>query len=137
MANHEKIFVLLIDDDPDIRKYLGMSLSYYKMEIATAGDGKMALALLLGDNPIKPDVIICDIDMPNMDGMEFLDKAIPNGIYVPIIISSAGDTYVYGGEAGIIKRGAAAYVPKPVKTDRMVETINDIVLGFAGLREAA
>lgn len=63
--------VLLIDDDPGIRKLLGRELARRKLDIQTAATGKEGLALL---DRLDFQVVVCDVRMPDLDGLEVLRK---------------------------------------------------------------
>src|SRR5207245_1513373 len=63
--------LLIVDDEPSFRELFSMHLSDLGGEIATAGDGEEALAKVAGD---RPDVVITDLAMPKMDGIELLKR---------------------------------------------------------------
>ena len=106
--------VLVVDDSALIHQMFKMALSRYKCAIISAKNGKAALDLL----PQHPDLdlILLDINMPIMGGLEFLRniKGIESHAHIPIIIQSTE------GKEEDTKRGmelgAAAYVTKPIQT---------------------
>jgi two-component system chemotaxis response regulator CheY len=120
--------VLVVDDSAAIRKILQRVLRQTGMAIGTvheAGDGQEALDLLKGGHKI--DLVLTDINMPRMDGLQLLSamKASPqwNGIPVMMITTEGGETKV--GEA--VRLGAAGYVRKPFTADQIKEKLAGIV----------
>ena len=119
--------VLVVDDSAAIRKILQRVLRQTGMAIGTvheAGDGQEALDLLRAH---KIDLVLTDINMPKMDGLQLLGaiKASPqwNGIPVMMITTEGGETKV--GEA--VRLGAAGYVRKPFTADQIKEKLAGIV----------
>jgi two-component system chemotaxis response regulator CheY len=119
--------VLVVDDSAAIRKILNRVLRQTGMAIGTvheAGDGQEALDLLRAH---KIDLVLTDINMPKMDGLQLLGamKASPqwNGIPVMMITTEGGETKV--GEA--VRLGAAGYVRKPFTADQIKEKLAEIV----------
>jgi two-component system chemotaxis response regulator CheY len=119
--------VLVVDDSAAIRKILQRVLRQTGMAIGTvheAGDGQEALELLKGH---KIDLVLTDINMPKMDGLQLLSamKVSPqwNSIPVMMITTEGGETKV--GEA--VRLGAAGYVRKPFTADQIKEKLAGIV----------
>ena len=119
--------VLVVDDSAAIRKILQRVLRQTGMAIGTiheAGDGQEALEILKAH---KIDLVLTDINMPKMDGLQFLGamKASPqwNGIPVMMITTEGGETKV--SEA--VRLGAAGYVRKPFTADQIKEKLAGIV----------
>ena len=73
--------VLVIDDQQSVRKSFREVLEYEAFHVMEAEDGQKGLDIL-ASNPV--DVVLCDIKMPKMDGMEFLDLALAGGFEMPI-----------------------------------------------------
>ncbi len=118
---------MVVDDSAAIRKILNRVLRQTGMAIGTvheAGDGQEALDLLRAH---KIDLVLTDINMPKMDGLQLLGamKASPqwNGIPVMMITTEGGETKV--GEA--VRLGAAGYVRKPFTADQIKEKLAGIV----------
>ena len=109
--------VLVVDDEPPIRKLLRMGLSSQFYEILDAPSGKAALELL-GN---KPDLIILDLGLPDMDGLDLLRKMRQQNEGVPIVVlSSRGDE---AGKVQALDLGADDYVTKPFGMDELLARI--------------
>jgi two-component system, OmpR family, KDP operon response regulator KdpE len=101
------IRVLVIDDEPPIRKLLRMGLSTQGYEILEAANGKMALDLLSQ----KPALIVLDLGLPDIQGLELLRMIRGSNESVPIVVlSSRGDE---AGKVQALDLGADDYVTKP------------------------
>lgn len=109
-----QIKVLIIDDEPPIRKLLRMGLATANYQVVDAANGKTALAQL----EERPDLIILDLGLPDIDGHELLRAIRLRNESVPIVVlSSRGD------EAGKVKAldlGADDYVTKPFGMDELL-----------------
>jgi two-component system chemotaxis response regulator CheY len=119
--------VLVVDDSAAIRKILQRVLRQTGMAIRTiheAGDGQEALEVM---NAHKVDLVLTDINMPKMDGLQFLAsvKASAQWRQVPVVMitTEGGETKV--GEA--VKLGAAGYVRKPFTADQIKEKLAGIL----------
>lgn len=112
--------VLIIDDERAIRNSLGEILGDEGYEVDTAEDGAAGLQMAQKD---KYDVIFCDIKMPKMDGMEFLDKVVEEGIESAVVmISGHGDIET---AVECIKKGAFDFIQKPLDLNRILITIKN------------
>ena len=100
--------ILIIDDEKAIRKTLSEILSYEGYKIEEAGDGEEGLKKF---KEREYDVILCDIKMPKIDGIEFLEKAKEHNTDIPIIMISGHGTIETAVEA--VKKGAYDYISKP------------------------
>jgi two-component system, NtrC family, nitrogen regulation response regulator NtrX len=112
--------ILIIDDEKAIRKTLGEILSYEGYKLDEAGDGEEGLKKF---KEKEYDVILCDIKMPKMDGIEFLEKAKEINPDVPIIMISGHGTIDTAVEA--VKKGAYDFVSKPPDLNRLLITIRN------------
>ncbi len=111
--------ILVIDDEKSIRNTLREILEYEKYKVDDAIDGIEGLELI---NKNEYDVILCDIKMPQMDGIEVLENILKSHDTPVIMISGHGniDTAV---EA--IKKGAFDYISKPLDLNRLLITIRN------------
>ena len=106
--------VLVVDDEPPIRKLLRMGLSTQGYEILEASNGKMSLELL----EQKPDLVILDLGLPDMQGLELLRMMRSRNEAVPIVVlSSRGDEV---GKVQALDLGADDYITKPFGMDELL-----------------
>jgi len=112
--------ILIIDDEKAIRKTLSEILSYEGYKIDEAGDGEEGLKKF-GDKTY--DVVLCDIKMPKLDGIEFLEKAREINSDVPIIMISGHGNIETAVEA--VKKGAFDYISKPPDLNRLLITLRN------------
>jgi two-component system KDP operon response regulator KdpE len=106
--------VLVIDDEPPIRKLLRMGLSTQGYEILEAGNGKASLQLLAQ----KPDLVILDLGLPDMQGIDLLRMIRARDEKVSIVVlSSRGDE---AGKVQVLDLGADDYVTKPFGMDELL-----------------
>jgi two-component system, OmpR family, KDP operon response regulator KdpE len=107
--------VLVIDDEPPIRKLLRMGLSAHGYEILEAPNGRISLELL---EQKKPDLVILDLGLPDMQGLELLRMIRARNEDVPIVVlSSRGDE---AGKVQALDLGADDYVTKPFGMDELL-----------------
>jgi len=108
------IKVLVIDDEPPIRKLLRMGLGTQDYDILEASNGKTALALL----DQGPALIILDLGLPDIDGLELLRTIRSRNEGVPIVVlSSRGDE---AGKVQALDLGADDYITKPFGMDELL-----------------
>jgi two-component system KDP operon response regulator KdpE len=106
--------ILVVDDEPPIRKLLRMGLSTQGYEILEAPNGKTALELLSQ----KPDLVILDLGLPDIQGLELLRMMRARSESVPIVVlSSRGDE---AGKVEALDLGADDYVTKPFGMDELL-----------------
>jgi two-component system, OmpR family, KDP operon response regulator KdpE len=107
--------VLVIDDEPPIRKLLRMGLSAHGYEILEAPNGRISLELL---EQKKPDLVILDLGLPDMQGLELLRMIRARNEGVPIVVlSSRGDE---ASKVQALDLGADDYVTKPFGMDELL-----------------
>jgi two-component system, NtrC family, nitrogen regulation response regulator NtrX len=112
--------ILIIDDEKAIRKTLSEILSYEGYKLEEAGDGEEGLKKIKEKDY---DVVLCDIKMPKIDGIEFLEKAKELNPDIPIIMISGHGTIETAVEA--VKKGAYDYISKPPDLNRLLITIRN------------
>ena len=112
--------ILIVDDEKAIRETLKEILEFEKYDVLEASNGEEALSSLK-DQVI--DLVLCDIKMPKMDGMELLDAVIKEGISVPFIMISAHGTIETAVEA--TKKGAYDFIQKPPDLNRLLITVRN------------
>jgi two-component system response regulator AtoC len=114
--------VLAVDDDESNREQLSMLLEALGFQVETQASGPAALARMCKDCP--PDVIILDVLMPQMDGVETLRRYKAGGGKRPVIMCSALDDSETVVRA--MRAGAADYVTKPFNADELKEMIERV-----------
>ncbi|MEQ9300609.1 MAG: sigma-54 dependent transcriptional regulator [Cyclobacteriaceae bacterium] len=112
--------VLIIDDEKSIRQTLREILEYEKYQVEEAENGEMGLEMVLANNY---DLVLCDIKMPKMDGIEVLEKVKLQGLESPFIMISAHGTIETAVEA--TKKGAFDFIQKPPDLNRLLLTIRN------------
>ena len=116
-----KTRILVIDDDAAIRDSLRMTLEYNGYEFVGAATGPEGLALAERE---AADLVLLDIKMPGMDGMDVLTRLRSMDETVPVVMISGHGTTTTAVEA--IKRGATDFLDKPFEsTDRLLVTIGN------------
>ena len=112
--------ILIIDDEKAIRRTLAEILSYEGYKIEEATDGEDGLRKF-GSTTF--DVVLCDIKMPKMDGLEFLERAKEINPDVPIVVISGHGNIETAVEA--VKKGAFDYISKPPDLNRLLITLRN------------
>lgn len=118
--------ILVVDDDASIRQLLRLHLSSAGYAVLLAEDAIAAGYLVLRQ---APDLIIADVNMPHMDGFEFVaalksDKTLP---YIPVIFLTSVEDGDHRGK----ELGAVGYLTKPVRADRLLAMVAQHVSGGA------
>lgn len=111
--------ILVIDDERSIRNTLREILEYEGYQMDDAPDGPTALQMATTE---KYDVILCDIKMPQMDGIEVLEKLIANYDTPVVMISGHGNIET---AVDAIKKGAYDFISKPLDLNRLLITIRN------------
>ena len=116
--------VLVVDDDPVIQKLLKVNFEMEGYDVITAGDGAEGLAAARSEGP---DVVILDIMMPKMNGLEVLTalKQDKNTESIPVILLSA-KAQSSDVQAGL-DRGADAYVTKPFDPLELLDRVSEFI----------
>jgi len=112
--------ILIIDDEKSIRKTLREILEYEKYLVDEASDGLEGVAMIQKE---KYDIVLCDIKMPKMDGIEALDKIMQLSSDTPIVMISGHGNIETAVEA--VKKGAFDFIAKPLDLNRLLVTIRN------------
>ena len=112
--------ILIIDDERAIRNVLKEILSNEGFTVEEASDGEEGLKKFT-TGPY--DVVLCDIKMPKLDGIEFLQKVIESNSEVPVIMISGHGNIETAVDA--VKKGAFDYISKPPDLNRLLITIRN------------
>jgi two-component system OmpR family response regulator len=119
---HMSQLIMIIDDEAGVRELLGDALKLAGFETVTAADAMIAQTLL---RTTKPDILVVDINMPLMDGFEFIERIRSNGDNTPALMLSAR-----GDRADVTRGltlGADDYVTKPFGLEELVLRIKAIL----------
>jgi CheY-like chemotaxis protein len=113
--------VLMVEDDPDIRRMFNLFLQDAGFVVKEAADGLEAIAMLQLESF---DAIILDLSMPRIDGMSALDtfQLMPHGVGIPIIAVTALDDPTVRQRA--LDAGAVEFLRKPLSPQRIVDVLN-------------
>jgi CheY-like chemotaxis protein len=121
--DHGRRNVLLVDDDPLILEILRTILDLEEFEVTTVADGRQALASVAAS---PPDVVVCDVMMPEVDGFEVCRtlKSQPTTADLPVILLTARDR-PEDRQAGE-DAGCDAYLTKPFSPLQLIDVIRDV-----------
>jgi serine/threonine protein kinase len=114
--------ILLVEDDRVVRQLFVAHLERRMFEVVTASDGIEAF-IQLGKR--KFDLVISDIQMPNLNGMELLRLKSEKGIDTPVIFLTGSATE--GEEKLAVERGAAGFIHKSPRVDELIAKINEVL----------
>ena len=124
MAAAKKI--LVIDDESDVRQLMAHFLTEKGFEVRIAENGRLGLAAL---DTFTPDVVLLDMHMPELDGVETLKRLSARSPGLPVIMVTVNDDVETTSR--LLQLGAADYVPKPFNLEYLEQAIN-IQLSAAG-----
>jgi two-component system response regulator MprA len=114
--------VLVVDDDPDVRDSLRRSLTFEGYSVTTAADGEQALDSVVA---ARPDIVVLDLQMPLLDGLETCRRLRAQGNDVPVLMLTARDgtrDRVTGLDAG-----ADDYLPKPFALEELLARLRALL----------
>lgn len=106
--------VLVVEDDPQLVRALKINLQARKFEVETAADGQAALRIVADS---RPDVVLLDLGLPDMDGIDVI-KSVRGWSHVPILVLSA--RHVSEDKVRALDAGADDYVTKPFSMDELL-----------------
>ena len=110
--------ILVVDDDQGLRKSLTLILEEGGHDVLLAADGEEGLGIASNE---KPQIILCDVRMPKMDGMQFLERyRQAEGRALVIVMTAYGNVEL---AVDVMKAGAYDYLPKPFGADEVLLTI--------------
>src|SRR6266699_3511332 len=112
--------ILVIDDEAAIRDSLRMTLEYEGYEFLGAATGQEGLALAERE---APDLVLLDVKMPGMDGLEVLDRLRASNVAIPVIVVSGHGTISTAVEA--TKKGAFDFIEKPFASERVLVSLRN------------
>lgn len=114
-ADGQPVTVLVVDDEPVLAEMVSMALRYEGWNIATAGDGSTAITTARNE---RPDVVVLDVMLPDMSGLDVLQKLRKENPGLPVLLLTAKDA-VEDRIAGLTA-GGDDYVTKPFSIEEVV-----------------
>jgi two-component system response regulator VicR len=115
----QKKRVLVVDDQPQVLKFIEIDLKLRGFEVCCAGSGEKALELV---NSVKPDILLLDMVMPGKDGFEVL-RELRTISQIPVIAFSASP----GNQDPALRCGANDFMHKPFDPEEMAKKINALL----------
>jgi two-component system chemotaxis response regulator CheY len=119
--------ILVVDDSATVRQQVGLALTQAGYSVLEAGDGVEGLAVLEKGGDIA--MVICDVNMPRMNGLDMLDsiKRDPRHSNIPVVMLTTE------GHPGLVDRakkaGAKGWIVKPFKAELMISAVGKLVGG--------
>ena len=123
MENSQKT-ILVVDDSEMVRNYHSYIIKMVGYQVETAENGIMALEKLLGN---KYQLLITDVNMPKMDGLELIREMHDQEIDIPIIVISTQDEF--DSSLAEVKAGDIIHLVKPTSPEKLVNTIQMLFRG--------
>jgi DNA-binding response OmpR family regulator len=111
--------ILVVDDEPEVRQLMEHFLTGCGYEVRIAENGRLALAAL---DTFMADVVLLDMHMPEMDGLETLKRLAARSPSLPVIMVTVNDDVET--TTHLLQMGAADYVPKPFNLEYLEQAIN-------------
>src|ERR1041385_8314358 len=112
--------VLIIDDEKSIRRSLREIMEFEKFSVDEAEDGQSGFTKITSE---QYDLVICDVKMPKLDGLELLQRLSKEAVDVPLIMMSGHGNIETAVEA--VKKGAYDFLTKPVDLNRLLVTLRN------------
>jgi two-component system chemotaxis response regulator CheY len=118
--------VLIVDDEPDVRKVVRMTLEKAGYNVIEAEDGEKAIeAINQGENPLILDVIISDIRMPKINGVEAINYFQQQWPRVPLIVLTGFPDMEMA--TGFLRKGVVDYLVKPVEKEKLIGAVTKAI----------
>jgi Response regulators consisting of a CheY-like receiver domain and a winged-helix DNA-binding domain len=116
--------ILLVDDEERVINFLAVKLKLAGFDVATAGDGVHALALVKATNP---DIVLLDLVMPDLNGLDVL-KELRVFSKAPVVIMSARQ----GASEKVKEAGANGFIAKPFDMDKLIDKLKTMIAAPEG-----
>jgi two-component system chemotaxis response regulator CheY len=114
--------ILVVDDEAEIRKTILLQLEGTIYDILEAGDGEQGIQILDNENILEVEVIICDVRMPKVNGIEAVAYFRENYPSIPVIVLTGyPDVHL---AVDFLKGGVVEYLVKPVEKEKLVEAVH-------------
>ena len=116
--------ILCVEDEQGVRKHIVNTLAYYFKDVYEASNGEEGLSIYYEN---KPDIILCDIQMPIMDGIEMIKLIRKEDIVTPIVLLTAHNSEEYLLE--LINLHIQHFILKPINTQKLEEALSNALQG--------
>jgi two-component system chemotaxis response regulator CheY len=113
--------ILIVDDEEQVRKTIRMQLKDTDYVVIEAEDGEKAIEVLKGENVLEVDVIICDVRMPKIGGVEAVAYFRREYASIPVIVLTGYPDVNLAVD--FMKEGVVDYLVKPVKKEKLIEVV--------------
>ena len=113
--------ILVVDDEEEVRKTIRLQLGGTGLEVVEAEDGKKGIEVLDAENVITVDAILCDVRMPNINGVEAVAYFRREYPHIPVIVLTGYPDVKLAVE--FMKEGVVEYLVKPVEKEKLVEVV--------------
>lgn len=113
--------ILVVDDEEDVRNTIKLQLKGTGLEVVEAADGKKGIETLDAENVLTVDVILCDVRMPTINGVEavaYFRREYPS---IPVIVLTGYPDVKLAVD--FMKEGVVEYLVKPVEKEKLVEAV--------------
>ncbi len=125
-ASGTKGKILVIDDEAEVREVLKLHLESANYNVIEACDGEEAIKMMkMGSNLLQVGMILCDIRMPKVNGIEAIDYLKQNAPSIPIVVVTGypdSDLAV-----SLLKKGVRDYMVKPVEKEKLLAKVSEIL----------
>lgn len=118
--------ILVIDDEKNVRDVIRLHLEQAGFHILEAGNGEEGISILKEENNmVNVGVILCDIRMPKVNGIEMIDYLKQEAPGIPIaVITGYPDTEL---AVSLLKKGVKDYLVKPIEKEKLLDTVERLV----------
>lgn len=117
--------ILVVDDEEEVRKTIRLQLKGTGLEVVEAEDGKKAIEVLDAENVTIVDAILCDVRMPNINGVEAIAYFRREYPHIPVIVLTGYPDVKLAVD--FMKEGVVEYLVKPVEKEKLVEVVRKAV----------
>ena len=115
--------ILVVDDEEDVRKSVRLILTKAGYDVIEADDGDTAIRqLIINDNPFKVGLIICDIHMPKVNGMEAIAYFRQEFPSTPVMVLTGHPALA--GAVDLFKQGIVDYLEKPISPEKLTQSVH-------------
>ena len=118
------INVLLVDDEPNVRQGVKMMIPWDELDLEVIGEGEDGDDGFAKIMSLSPDIVVADVKMPGMTGIQMIERAVNNGYSGKCLILSGYSDFTYAKEA--MSLGVKQFILKPVDEDELIEALRSV-----------